>query len=574
MAQAQLDDPTDWKREDLMQAFHRLSELDTKSAHLCLFIDGLDEYQGDHQDLIETIQHLSRLKIKICVASRPWNIFRETFGQMPQLRMQELNTPDIEVYVRDRLFLRHDFQRARVATNDMDLIMSEITEKSQGVFLWVYLVVRSLIEGLRNRDPVSLLMKRLSSYPSDLNEFFYDMFSSLDPIYHNKTAKMFLLTLETMSSLYAEIVGPIRLTTLTHWYLDELEEHPNLPFGSHTADVDEDTIIHYSTTASLRINGRCKGLLEVIPGPERRQFRTQAVQQGEPDSHYWYEVTFLHRTVADFFETPDIQKMLKEWLVDDLSSLSLVGRAILAEIEAIIKVTGNPWPEIMEPAITRFLSIVCLQEKSRDSTLAPLLDELSKVLFNQRLCEPLSFARMIAEYDLLIYVGISPSTQEWVQQPASKVAVLDGTGDALLTYQLTDRKRNLTGAMICLIHSMGPPVVIGSNAQDLLETGRNQTTSDEEFIGFIRQLTRTAYFELATAPSPDLGFKAFANDILNRQLVEIIGHEQLQRLAESCLRKSSEKDQEGDRRFDSQDSEKRKQKQKKKNLFRKLFRSG
>jgi hypothetical protein len=526
----------DWKRDDLIQAFCRLTALDTKSAHLCLFIDGLDEYQGDHQDLIEIIQYLSRLKIKICVASRPWNVFEETFGRLPQLRMQDLNEPDIRLYVRDKLFHRHDFQRARVAANDMDMVMSRITEKSQGVFLWVYLVVRSLIDGLRNSDPMSLLMKRLSSFPSDLNEFFRDIFVSLDPIYRNKTAKMFLVTLETMGQSYTQTFEPTHLTTLTHWYLDELEEQPDLPLPSHMTDVDEDTIIQYSATASLRINGRCKGLLEMTDGC----YHKLGVQQGQSNSPYWFEVNFLHRTVADFLETPDIQRMLNEWLEEDLDSWSLICRATLAEIRTLVGLTtGVLHIELVWPAVTRFLSAASLYEKTRGSTLTPLLEELSRVLSHRGLCHPLPFARLTVEYDLLIYVKSSPSTQQWIQQPASKLAVLEGIAQAAPINRSTVLVPYLTGEMICLIHSMGPIVEIEEKAQDLISKHvRNKATSDEEYIAMIRKLSRTAHFELTLGMSRlvTVTRTQFASRFLHGSLVDIIGAEQTHQLVKSCLR--------------------------------------
>ncbi|KAH7410001.1 hypothetical protein DE146DRAFT_333303 [Phaeosphaeria sp. MPI-PUGE-AT-0046c] len=511
-----------WRREDLMQAFCRLETLDTKSAHLCLFIDGLDEYQGDHQDLIETIQYLSRLKIKICVASRPWNIFEDTFGHLPQLRMQDLNKPDIQLYVRDKLFLRHDFQRARVATNDMDVIMSGITEKSQGVFLWVHLVVRSLVEGLRNSDPMSLLMKRLSSFPSDLNEFFRDMFLSLDPIYRNKTAKMFLLTMETMSPLYTKTFKPTQLTTLTHWYLDELDEHPDLSGSLLATDVYEDTIVHYTTTASLRINGRCKGLLEMIPGPYGRKGL-----QGQDDWPYWFEVTFLHRTVADFLETPDIQHMLRQWLEEDLDSWSLICQATLAEIRALAGVTTRVWS-----AVSRFLSAAALYEKTRGSTLISLLDELSKVLFSRDLCHPILFARLIIEYDLLIYVESSLSTQLWFKQTTS---VLNGMGEAATAGKSTVLIPYLSGEMLFLIHSMSPKAKISRETQDLISKhARNKAVSDEAYVETIRKLSRIAYFDLKISSVPGIETR-FASSDFHNGLISIVGAEQTLQLAENCL---------------------------------------
>lgn len=74
----------DWSRGMLLDAFQRLSvcsqAIETK---FCIFINGLDEYKADAkhslEDLIKIIQHLTKLDIKICVASGPWNEFEEAF---------------------------------------------------------------------------------------------------------------------------------------------------------------------------------------------------------------------------------------------------------------------------------------------------------------------------------------------------------------------------------------------------------------------------------------------------------------------------------------------------------------
>lgn len=45
-------------------------------------------------------------------------------------------------------------------------VFEEITNQAQGVFLWVYLVVRQLKEGLTNFNSVRDLGKRLENMPS------------------------------------------------------------------------------------------------------------------------------------------------------------------------------------------------------------------------------------------------------------------------------------------------------------------------------------------------------------------------------------------------------------------------
>jgi hypothetical protein len=52
-------------------------------------------------------------------------------------------------------------------------IVKDIVAKADGVFLWVVLVVVSLLEGLSNRDEISYLQRRIDLLPQDFGEFIY-----------------------------------------------------------------------------------------------------------------------------------------------------------------------------------------------------------------------------------------------------------------------------------------------------------------------------------------------------------------------------------------------------------------
>jgi hypothetical protein len=169
-----------------------------QKTRFCIFIDGLDEYDGESDELVEIVRYLADTEdVKLCVASRPWNAFEAAFGgarnQMRKLHLQDLNKSDIEKYVRAKIEKRDDFQGLKAREPGADELIQEITTKSRGVFLWVYLVVRSLIQGLQNADRIVDLQRRLRAFPSDLNEFFNHIFLSLDMVYRVQTAARFRL---------------------------------------------------------------------------------------------------------------------------------------------------------------------------------------------------------------------------------------------------------------------------------------------------------------------------------------------------------------------------------------------
>jgi hypothetical protein len=68
-----------------------------------------------------------------------------------------------------------------------DLVL-KIVEMSSGVFLWVALIIKSLLQGLTNFDSVSDLIKRLLELLIELNDLFNRIIESISPVFYVKQA--------------------------------------------------------------------------------------------------------------------------------------------------------------------------------------------------------------------------------------------------------------------------------------------------------------------------------------------------------------------------------------------------
>jgi hypothetical protein len=88
-------------------------------------------------------------------------------------------------------------------------------DSAKGVFLWVFLVVRSLLEGLTNADRI-VDLQRLKDLPTDLNEYFQRILYTVDEMYRQQTVLMFQVTLRAHETL------PL----MNYWFIDQ--ETPNL----------------------------------------------------------------------------------------------------------------------------------------------------------------------------------------------------------------------------------------------------------------------------------------------------------------------------------------------------------
>ena len=272
-----------WTMADLEGALHRLSTMGELPAKFCIFVDGVDEYEGDSIALARELVSLSAVKdIKLCVSSRPWNVFQVSFGADPlrKLFIHDLTRKDMESYVTGRLV-----EHPRWGTVASDLgqgrsITAEIVERAEGVFLWVYLVTQMLREGLSNYDSLGDLWKRLESLPTDLNTFFHHILSSVEPFYYQKLLGSLLISLAARSPLSVEIYS-----------FHELEyDDEEYAIRTPVQAMDRQEAQDFHEPTPWRLNGWTKGLLEVRHG----------------------YVEFLHRTVRDFLRTEQMTAFLRE----------------------------------------------------------------------------------------------------------------------------------------------------------------------------------------------------------------------------------------------------------------------
>lgn len=283
-----------WTLQQLKIALTKVSQCDDLGIKLCIFVDGLDEYDGDHLDIINLFNTLaSSTVIKLCLSSRPWNVFEDAFGKRPRhkLYLQDLTHNDIRRYVVQKLGDHPNWNFLVYDTPQLADLVEGVTKKAQGVFLWIYLVVRSLSEGLTNGDSILTLKERVKRLPADLEGFFKHILSSVDSIYHGQMVQTFRVAM----------AAPAPLPLMLYSLLDELMENDKLPLNSFNSQMPTKEIDRRHEQIKRRLNGRCKGLLEVCKNDDQVHILS-------------YQVDFLHRTVRDFLRTKEMYDFLK---IDD-----------------------------------------------------------------------------------------------------------------------------------------------------------------------------------------------------------------------------------------------------------------
>ncbi|VUC28681.1 unnamed protein product [Clonostachys rosea] len=246
-----------WEMPELRSTIQALSTHKGISCKFCFFIDGLDEYQGEHIDFCDDlISLLTSPNIKLCVSSRPWNVFEDAFGQDSRYKLyiHQLTEKDMLKYTKDRLQQHKRWKALEKREDVANSLIRSIVEKSKGVFLWVFIVTKLLREGLTNHDSFADLRRRLESFPSDLEPFFRQIIESVEPFYRRKMAE----------SLQIALAAKEPLDALVYSFYDDHAENSDFVF--HVAEFEdqaqEDDLNYRRETIIKRLNGWCRCLLE------------------------------------------------------------------------------------------------------------------------------------------------------------------------------------------------------------------------------------------------------------------------------------------------------------------------
>ncbi|PMD16751.1 hypothetical protein NA56DRAFT_632624 [Hyaloscypha hepaticicola] len=304
-----------WTLKGLLAVFGRLSDRSLNPVMMCFFIDGLDEYDGIHSDVVQLFQKFSKSEnIKICLSSRPWNVFQNAFGEgrNPKLMLQDHTREDIQIYVKDKLAEDYRFQALANADQRYHQLIDDIVTKAQGVFLWVVLVTQSLLNGLIDDNSIPDMQRRLNLLPSDLAYFFQHMIGGIEEVYKPQTAQIFQMVTIARTPL------PVFLLQ----YLEQESLEPNYAVKAQRAYLSEAEMTQVRKRLAKYLNARCKGLLE-IHFEENKTFS------------FSYKIEFLHRTVRDYLASPDMKAMLKSLAPRGFNPATSLCRGYLALLKQL-----------------------------------------------------------------------------------------------------------------------------------------------------------------------------------------------------------------------------------------------
>ncbi|CAG9979796.1 unnamed protein product [Clonostachys byssicola] len=298
----------DWPVEDLMNAFHALLKVAIEQkTKICLFIDGLDEFEGNHQTIIDFFKEISSgpngKSLKLCLSSRPWAVFEQAFETaVPNLKLQDVSVGDMFSYALEKLNSQSATREALAKLDGGGVhFVNDMVQRADGVFLWIRLAVNRLHENFDNHSDPDKLNAILHSLPTDLDALFTKF------VFEDQTASQIAETAALFELIRArEIVAGFlhdeSSNSLTSWELifalDDSDDGKALEL--EVEQVFYEDIKSRCKALANRINRRFSGLLvlhERRRGGNLRTTKEAALAERR--------VTYVHRTVRDWLMEGD-----------------------------------------------------------------------------------------------------------------------------------------------------------------------------------------------------------------------------------------------------------------------------
>lgn len=291
------------------------------SHRLCLVIDGLDEYVEteitDYRALVDMISSWVRRSdgnLKICVSSREENVFMNAFPGDQRVRLHDLTHQDMRHYTRDLLVhIDSDVLLTRLS--------SEIPKKSNGIFLWAALVVRTIRKEIEAEASEQRLIEILDQLPEGLDALFQYILQGLDK--HHRTRLLRTISMLNKAKTF-EIwpwgTAPPPFLLTAYSFFDDYDANPEFATLSDFND-------RFPTLGDLKwrvartekqLRNTSGGLIEVVDIHEEFPMNLSRLE-------------FVHRSVPEVFEQGPLAAEMAA-VVDNFDACGAFAKLYLAAL--------------------------------------------------------------------------------------------------------------------------------------------------------------------------------------------------------------------------------------------------
>ncbi|KAI1347005.1 hypothetical protein F5Y01DRAFT_296381 [Xylaria sp. FL0043] len=350
-----------WEMEDLIGIFKRIAQQTSLNTRFCFFVDGLDEYDGEEKDIIRLLQELSSSKhIKICASSRPGRQYESILPRdVHTFDIARFTKGDMERYIDTRLQSCTNWRNLAATDPVCQDILSELSARAGGVWLWVSLVTADIIKEAEKNEEVATLRRIVDAFPADLHKYFERIIERIPRFHQEEMAQIFLIAVEELQPL------PLYAFAL----LEQERKNTNYATDASITPVSETHVEPQYPALKDRIRNRCSDLLIVDDGPH--------------PVFLSHSVDFLHRTVRDFLQG-DYDKQLRAYVKKEFDPLVSLSRICLGLLKAlpvfqfrdrdiVNKVIG------LTDELLYYAHEIEKRKNLQDTPLISILDELDRV---------------------------------------------------------------------------------------------------------------------------------------------------------------------------------------------------
>ncbi|KAK7989946.1 hypothetical protein PG989_010261 [Apiospora arundinis] len=327
--------------EDVTMAFEKLLGLQRTGIldpyRLCLFLDGLDEFEEaaeniNHSDLMRLIIgwiEASDGRVKAFVSSRQLPVFNG-IAVTHRIKLQDVTYGDIMDHINGSLEKDKSFQQLRVEDpNGCKMMIQELAQRADGIFLWVTLVIKSIQRGLSNCDPLTKLRAVIQETPEGLDRLVSQILREIAQGPYRKEACILLaIALKGVSEEVTESDGRVDEPPAKCPFIISLLAAGSLftamDSGLELRQIFQKAIANpphcekYGdealNTAMTQLSGRCLGLLEVVH-----------------DANFGIAVKFLHRSIPEYLEQR-VSKQLEELGINSVDVMNVMACMVSTDV--------------------------------------------------------------------------------------------------------------------------------------------------------------------------------------------------------------------------------------------------
>ncbi|CAF9928515.1 MAG: hypothetical protein GOMPHAMPRED_005152 [Gomphillus americanus] len=319
-----------WDLESLLLALRMFLGEAVKTMSVVFFVDGLDEFDGKHDQIITIFNDLVRDSggfLKLCISSRSWPVFEHAYKTKPQFKLQDFTLPDITQFVSKTLSREHNLRAvARDLPKQYSELVSSLVQKADGVFLWASLAVKYLCKVSHNMSApdtskleihqyLKKVIKVAEKLPNELDDLFHWLvfLQGKDPAIVGKIA-MLLKSREQV----AEFTGDQTTAIISVWDIAIATMH--IPTGNVLQLWIDDTESEIEQVPSSVI-GQGVDLLQTTldntaPGLLVHHENPDADEEGGNEDLTSEQqlarrkMTYAHRTIKDWLDQTETQQKL------------------------------------------------------------------------------------------------------------------------------------------------------------------------------------------------------------------------------------------------------------------------